>query len=357
MSAKIYLFYLQVISMFFYSKSLSLQKMEEEEIFLYKIEGNFIEFNKSQLITLFIKSYDKIDPEDITELELFKGGITYNPTIECFEASISSDINKINCHINFNKISFGKYKINSITYKNGKKPSDITFEVKEVSNKKISEMILTSFNGEIKEFQEYQKFSLIFDKKIQVPSRLQRMKIINDENKKYSIELRCNKDDYSIISLNCFGDFPLNIGKYRIIDILFYNEKNDFEFINTKDTIAFDVKEDILLLKRVYGEAYKEKFNLVGLKFQDIVYIKYFSKFFIRNIATKQDYDIDYKFENDLSHSSSDEKIIFDFKDIPIGRYYINFIYKRHEHINNIIINIKEPQKIDICYDDEGIDN
>ena len=75
-----------------------------------------------------------------------------------------------NCHINFNKISFGKYKINSITYKNGKKPSDITFEVKEVSNKKISEMILTSFNGEIKEFQEYQKFTLIFDKTIQVPS-------------------------------------------------------------------------------------------------------------------------------------------------------------------------------------------
>ena len=356
MSIKIFIICLQVISITLNSRFLSLSQLQED-ISLYKVEGNLAEYNKSQLITLFIKSFELIDPKDISYLELFKGGVSYSPNIECFEASISSDINEINCHLDLSKLTFGKYKIKNFIYKNEKKASDVLIQIKEVSTKKISEMVLTSFIGEIKEFQENQKFILIFDKTIQVPSRLQRMKIVNEENKKYSIEIRCNKDDHSIVSLNCIGDFPINVGKYHIIDILFYNGENDFEFINTKITFDIDVKEDILQLKRVYGEAYNEKVNIMGLKFQDVVYIKYFSRFFLRDARTSKDYDIDYKFQNDISHSSLDEKIIFDFSKIPLGKYYVNFVYKRHEHITNIDINIKQTEKIDICYDDEGIDN
>ena len=51
----------------------------------------------------------------------------------------------------------------------------------------------------------------------------------------------------------------------------------------------------------------------MGLKFQDIVYIKYFSKFFLANNQINENYEIGYKFENEITHSSADEKIIFDF--------------------------------------------
>lgn len=356
MPIKIYIISLQIFSVFLFPILFSSPKIEED-ITIYKVEGSLTEFTKSQLITIFIKSSDSIDSKDISQLELLKGGVSYHPKIECFEASNYSDINAVNCYLDLTKISFGKYKIKSFIYKNIHKSSDIAIEIEEIVDKKISENFLTSFYEEIKEFQENQNFALVFDTNIKVPSRLQRMKIVNEKNKKYSIGIRCSKNDHSIVSLNCLADFPLNIGKYQIIDFLFYNGENDFEFINTKENIYIDIKEDILQLKRVYGEAHNEKFNIMGLKFQDIVYIKYFSKFFLRNTQTSEDYEIDYKFENAITHSSADEKIIFDFSNIPLGEYYLNFVYKSHEHINNVVINIKQVEKIDIYYDDEGIEN
>lgn len=360
MSIKTFIFFLSLLSAFLLPIPFSFQK-NEGDLILFKVEGELTEYSKSQLITIYINyssSADSVDAKELTQLELFKGGNSYNPKTECFETHTSLNINLVKCYLDLSKISFGKYKIKSFTYKNEQKSSDVTFEIEEITDKKKSEMNLTYFSGEIKEFQENQNFILAFDKTIQVPSRLRRMKIVNEQNKKYSIDIRCSKDDHSTISLNCIGDFPLEPGKYKVIDILFYNGENDFEFINIKKFLTFDVKEDILQLKRVYGEAHNEKFNIMGLIFQDVVYIKYFSKFFIRNKQTNKDYEIDYKFESSITHASADEKIIFDFTNIPTGEYYVNFIYKRHKHINSVVINIKQKENIDsICYDDEGIEN
>ena len=353
---KLFLIFLQEVSVFLFSNLLS-YPLFEEDIKLFKVEGSFTEYLKSQFLKIFIKSSEPINSKSISQLEFFKGGVLYKASIDCFKNTISSDINELDCYIDFTKISFGKYKIKSFTYKSETKSSDVIVEIGEVSNKKISEMNLSYFNGEIREFQENQNFMLVFNTNIQTPSRLQRMKLINEQNKKYSIGLRCSRDDHSSVSVNCIGDFPLNPGKYQIFDILYYNGENDFEFINTKENLFFDVKEDILQLKRVYGEAHKEKVNIMGLIFKDTVTIKYFSRFFLRNTQTNQDYEIDYKFQNDKAHTSTDEKIVFDFSNIPIGKYYVNFEYKLHEHINTAVINILEIEKIDICYDDEGIDN
>ena len=354
MAFKIILIYLQLFSIL----TLSFQKFQEnvDDITIYKVIGNLTEYSKSQFITLFINSSNPIDGKDVGQLELYKGGFTYKPNIDCFETSTFLDTNTVNCYLDLTKISFGIYKIKSFTYNNEKKPADVTFEIKEIGDKKDSEIHLTSFYGEIREFQENQHFELVFDKNIQVPSRLQRMKIINNQNKKYSINIRCSKDDHSTVSLNCIGDYPLNFGKYQIEDILFYNGENNFEFIQVGKNIVFEIKEDILQLKRVYGEAHNETFNLMGLIFQDIVYTKYFSKFFLRNVQTNKDYEINFKFVSETS-ITADQKIMFDFSGIPLGEYYVNFVYKRHEHINDAIINIKQLKKIDISYDDEGINN
>ena len=356
MSFKLFLVSLQIISVFLYQNFLSYPKFDEDMILL-KVDESFIEYLKSQHITIYIKSSEEIDNKEISQLELFKGGVSYKANIESCKNIIPTDIKVIDCYIDFSKISFGKYKIKSFTYKSQIKSCNAIIEIGEVNNKKISEMHITSFYGDIKEFQENKNFALTFNKNIQTPSRLQRMKLVNEKNKKYSIGIRCSRDDHSSISLNCIGDFPLSAGKYQIVDILYYNGENDFEFINSKEDLSFDVKEDILQLKRVYGEAHNEKFNIMGLIFKDTVTIKYFSKFFIRNTQTNKDYDIDYKFQNDITHTSADEKIIFNFSNIPIGEYYVNFVYKQHEHINNAVINILETEKKDICYDDEGIDN
>ena len=57
------------------------------------------------------------------------------------------------------------------------------------------------------------------------------MKLVNGQNKKYSIEIRCSKDDHSIVSLNCIANFPLNIGKYQII-ILYVQITSIYSYIS-----------------------------------------------------------------------------------------------------------------------------
>ena len=56
--------------------------------------------------------------------------------------------------------------------------------------------------------------------------------------KKFSINLYCNSEEYSSTSLNCVYDFFLKIGKYQIINLLYYND-DYYEVINTNKNFFF----------------------------------------------------------------------------------------------------------------------
>jgi len=336
------LFYLNLF--IFLSNSIT----QSNNIFIKEIYGTLKEYEKNQLLSIIFS--ETIDINDLTYFEFVKGTETYSLKPDCYN-NLNLNNYLVNCDFNLKKLSFGNYKLKSFFYKNNKINSDKTIEILENEYKNVSNIKLNDFSGYIKEYKESQYFKLYFSENLRIPSRLIRMKIINEKNKKFSINLYCNSEEYSSTSLNCVYDFFLKIGKYQIINLLYYND-DYYEVINTSKNLTFLINKDILTLKFISGEAHNEKFNLLNLRFKEDTDPKYFSKFFIRNVNNFKDYVLDYKFI-DIIKDKTLNSIIFDFNNIPIGEYYINFEYKRHIHINDIKFEIKEVEKNEVFYDDE----
>lgn len=327
---------------------LFISNIQNKNIFINDIYGTLIEYEKNQLLTIVFS--DILEINELTKFELVKGLQTYTLSLECYN-NLNLNNFTINCNLDLTKISFGKYKLKNFYYKYIKINTNKTIEILENEYKKVSNIKLNDFSGNIKEYKESQYFNLYFSENLRIPSRLIRMKIVNDKNKKYSIKLYCNSEEHSSTSLKCFSDFFLKIGKYKIINLLYYNT-DYYEVINTSKNITFLIEKDILTLNSVSGEAHNEKFNLLYLKFKEETETKYFSKFLIKNVNTFKTYNLDYKFI-DIINDKRITPIIIDFQNIPIGEYYINFEYKRHIQITDIKFDIKEVEKYKIFYDDE----
>ena len=343
MSTKLIFFFILFFSSFLSNDNL-------EDIKIIKAFGDLKEYNKNQIISLEISPL--IEPEELTNIEIVKGTEQFQLKTSCFQDTENPE-KIINCIIDLNKVPFGEYKIVDFNYNNIKYISDAIVEIYEDEDRGTLDIQLTGISGELKEYQESQKFELFFSQTIQQPSRIIRMKYINEKNKKYSVKLACSRIEYSSVSYSCIGDFHNKVGKYQILSLLYYNEQNEYVNINTYKTLDFNIKEDILELKRVYGEAHNEKFNILGLIFKDIAYRNYFSQFFLRSVKENKDYEIDFKFVNTYDGGSADEKVMVDLSNIPLGEYYFNFIYKRHVHINTATINIEQFEKKEISYDDD----
>jgi len=331
--------------LFFYTISI----IPNNKISIIGTYGNLIEYEKNQQL-LFVIS-NEINADDFKYFELLKGDKIYSQNTKCIKKN-HLYLYVINCTLDLSNLSFGKYKLQSFYYKNAKYDSNKTIEIFENNFNIISDITLESFSGNIKEYQESQNFGLYFSDRIQTPSRLKRMKIINEKSKKFNINLACNQEEHSYIGIKCISDFPLKVGNYQIINLLYYNSNGVYEIINPSENITFLINEDVLTLKRVAGEPHNEKFNLLELIFKEECYSKYFSKFFLRNVNSNEDYNLDYKFV-DINKDRSVKSILFDLSEIPIGEYYVNFEYKRHIHINDATINIEEVKKDEYQYDDE----
>ena len=141
--------------------------------------------------------------------------------------------------------------------------------------------------------------------------------------------------------IECHIDLFVRAGTYEIINLLYGNE-----LIKTKGKIFFNVKEDILGLRSVYNDIagqgiQNDKFNVLHFQFENIAYPKYFSSFLFKNVKTNKIYNVDYKFLYNNGGSVSEE-CIFDFSTLPLGDYYISYIYKRKIQNTNKIIRIEQ---------------
>lgn len=340
--------YIFLLFLFFTSIS---NYVNSEDIKIEEAFGNLKEYNKEQIISFKISP--SIDPNELSNIEITKDKEKFQLKTTCFLDNQYSEEDLIKCYLDLSKISFGTYKVINFNYKNIKYSTNILFEIYEDESQGTLDIQLTGISEDLREYQESQNFELFFSKSIKQPSRIIRMKYINQNNKKYSVPIRCSRIEYSTVSYSCLGDFHNKVGKYKILNILYYNETNEYVNINTNKDLYFNIKEDILELKRVYGEAHNEKFNILGLIFKNNAYRKYFSQFFLRSVKENKDFNVDFKFVNTYNGGSSDEKIMIDLSKIPLGEYYVNFIYKRHVHINTAVINIEQVENIDISYDDD----
>ena len=94
---------------------------ENEELLskltIIKVSGELKEHQRQQIISLSFIPPIKLNPKNLTDLELKKEGKSYNPETKCFESEVTSKRTLIKCKLDLSDISYGTYEINSFNYK------------------------------------------------------------------------------------------------------------------------------------------------------------------------------------------------------------------------------------------------
>ena len=88
-----------------------------KEMTIIKASGDLKENQKQQILTLSIFPPFRIKPENLTNIELEKGGKNYKPKTKCFHSEYAHDKTLIKCELDLSGISSGTYIISSFVYK------------------------------------------------------------------------------------------------------------------------------------------------------------------------------------------------------------------------------------------------
>ena len=88
-----------------------------KEMTIIKASGDLKENQKQQILTLSIFPPFRIKPENLTNIELEKGGKNYKPKTKCFHSEYVHDKTLIKCELDLSWISSGTYIISSFFYK------------------------------------------------------------------------------------------------------------------------------------------------------------------------------------------------------------------------------------------------
>ena len=88
-----------------------------KEMTIIKASGYLKENQIKQIITLSIFPTFKIKPENLTNIELQKGGKNYKPKTKCFHSEYFHDKTLVKCELDLSGISSGTYKISSFFIK------------------------------------------------------------------------------------------------------------------------------------------------------------------------------------------------------------------------------------------------
>jgi len=88
-----------------------------KEMTIIKASGYLKENQIKQIITLSIFPPFKIKPENLTNIELQKGGKNYKPKTKCFHSEYFHDKTLIKCELDLSGISSGTYIISSFFIK------------------------------------------------------------------------------------------------------------------------------------------------------------------------------------------------------------------------------------------------
>ena len=84
---------------------------------IIKASGDLKENQKQKILTLSIFPPFRIKPENLTNIELEKGGKSYKPKTKCFHSEYVHDKTLIKCELDLSGISSGTYIINSFFIK------------------------------------------------------------------------------------------------------------------------------------------------------------------------------------------------------------------------------------------------
>lgn len=318
-----------------------------KEMTIIKASGDLKENQKQQILTLSIFPPFRIKPENLTNIELEKGGKNYKPKTKCFHSEYVHDKTLIKCELDLSGISSGTYIISSFFYKKKMYFSRAKIEISQ-SEKKISDIKLINIvANNIYEYRKYQNLQLIFDKEVEV-DKLNFIEIITNTKKRYKININCYiyNDE-----LSCGSDISVKGGKYKI-NYVRYGDA----IIETKDDLFLNIKDNIINLQSAYnclgGSISNSRHNIICFSFDDNCEndYGYFTEFSFTNVRTHKTYhSYDHRRVHDSGTGySSGEQFIFDFHEFEPGEYYINYVYKLRRYNTKFKINIEPLKPVDL---------
>ena len=335
-----------------FSNSISEEEVSIKNLKIFKILAVLEEFAEKERV-FFLFQTEKIPHlEGISSITIKSKDPLYEKifTLEtkCVQSDVvSNDLISICCDMKFGEVPFGDYDVINLRYFDENIKQNYVLNIKE-KNKKIVEKFIKEVESKVIEggkFEiHYEDFDCIAARYI----------ILEDENNiKRKIETFSTCDDEQYPNWGYFQKFPLNEyvypGKYKIIGMenlerIIFKQKKD-----KKKEFFIEIIEDIQILTNIYGEAYKEKEIMLILEFDNGAILKNngLTNIYLEDTKTGQIFDP--KFVNLDSTPGNEYKqrqMMFNFRDIPVGNYYMNYIYKKRKYEKIQSISIKERDTV-----------
>ena len=360
-----YIFLISLVILFEYSYLTEpILDMEyfKKNLKIYKITGEFKEgkINKNELILFKINKIPQF--EGISSFTIKKKDPEYDIVYEfktnCVQTDILlDDLISVKCDITYrdkawdSRISYnhyvlgGNYDIINLRYFDEDIKQNSLLYIKEDDTKK-EEKFIKDVNPKAIEGSE---IGIYFDNYDCIPDGFIVLEDKNKIKRKFKASTMCQDYwfnnlyyQYQTFSLREF----IHPGKYKIISIGNYILKKKYD--KTKE-FYIEILEDIQKLIKIEGETYKEKEQKLFLHFTNNTILKgnCFTDLYLEDIKTGKIYDPQYE---KLDIGKYDEviiKVFLNFRNIPVGTYFLNYIYKKRKYEKLKTITIKERETAD----------
>ena len=302
--------------------------------------GFIYEFKNNQKLHLIVNG--TINSSEINNITLVSKNDSkvYKPETNCFPRDDYYDYLKDNktyfyCTLDLTCIKRGNYSIEYYYYKNRKiNDGNISIEIIE-KKKEIIELIEVNTKGF--EHVANQNITLTFRNNDTNYSKVTGLDIESDKLYLY-IPLKCPDKGMKNNSVLCLANFTYaESAKYYMKYIVYYHQP-----LNVEDNVSFYINRHLKLLN-ITGEANPNDTSSFNLLFNKKVNSSLFSDFYLTDSKLNTSiYHINFKFNESFYNSSI--YCLFNFKRIPIGTYYINYIYKNKKYVTNITLTVEEKE-------------
>ena len=268
--------------------SLSYSKEDNHFITIEKATGDLYEYLSAQQIKLSIVPKFNIDPKKLYDFELTHGFKTYKIPLKCPKAERQHFSVLVTCDINLANVPLGTYLISKFNYTNITYISSALIKIKEVDDKKISDVKLVEAKEDLKEYQLNENSIYFNFNKLIYVNKLISIKVEDKDKNEYKIKINnCYNSLEQGIEMYCNVNIKLKAGPYKIIYVQY--EK---EIILPDKDIGITLDEDNLVLEYAEGTYARKvcagKLNSLTFDFKSNVCGVFLSRIFFRNIKTNK---------------------------------------------------------------------
>ena len=316
----------------------------EHPITIVKAIGDLYEYVKTQQIKLSIVPPFNLDPKQLDDLVITRGFKSYEIPMNCLKAEQQHHSSLVTCDIDLSEVPMGTYLISAFNYSNVTYKSTAPIKIKEIDDKKISDIKLEDMSSRFNEYSLiYNDFKLYFSGKIE-PEKLVALKFEDKDKNEYKVSIiKCKKNDNSI---ECLGRLNYKAGIYKVIYVQY-----DKEIIKPSKDLNFVIQEDIIniesLIHYYSSNICSGELTPLTIYFDKFMERVFFSKIYLRNAITNKIFEPRFASFRGPTGGSSSFDFMLDLYAIPPGKYYVDYIYKLRMTKTKYILEVEHCKPYD----------